>query len=84
MGSGGVKRKGRRHLPKVPDGQAGGVPLGQGPSMGPYGAMANVAAAGALARAWKDGSQTQRRLAAAIAAVLGASFVLAIIEVLFG
>ena len=72
MGSGGMKRKRRPHLPKVPvqGGTSGTVPLGQDPGVGPYGPRAQILAAGAVARALKRGTPFQRRVAGVLFAVM--------------
>lgn len=72
MGSGGMKRKRRGHLPKVPDRGAthGTVPLGQDPGVGPYGPRAQILAAGAVARALKRGTPGQRRIAGVLFAIM--------------
>jgi len=57
MGSGGMKRKRRRRLPKVSDCGAdwGTVPLGQDPPLGPWGPMGRIEAFGNIARALNAG-----------------------------
>lgn len=57
MGSGGMKRKKRRRLPKVTDSGAdwGTVPLGQDPPLGPWGPMGRIEAFGKISRALNAG-----------------------------
>jgi hypothetical protein len=85
MGSGGIKRKRRPHLPKVPEGvdQRGTVPLGQDPGVGPYGPRAQILAAGAVARALRAGTPGQRKVAFVLFAVMAISFLLAAAAALF-
>ncbi len=85
MGSSGMKRKRRPHLPKVPDSvdQRGTVPLGQDPGVGPYGPRAQILAAGAVARALRRGTPAQRRVAGVLFVVLGVPLVWAAFAVLF-
>ncbi|MGH8993666.1 MAG: hypothetical protein ACRDZ7_19310 [Acidimicrobiia bacterium] len=85
MGSSGMRRKRRPHLPKVPDGQPHGtVPLGQDPPIGPYDQRAGIVAAGAVARAWRQGSPVQRRIALALGVVMGAQLIWATFDYFAG
>jgi hypothetical protein len=57
MGSGGMKRKKRRRLPKVSNSTTewGTLPLGQDPPFGPWGPMERIEAFAKIARALKAG-----------------------------
>lgn len=84
MGSAGMKRKRRPHLPQVPDGDTRGtVPLGQDPGVGPYGPRAQIMAAGAVARALKHGTRGQRRVAGVLFVIFAIPFVWGAFAVMF-
>jgi hypothetical protein len=67
-----MKRKGRRHLPKVPEeiDITGTLPLGEDPPLGPWGPMGRIQSYGVMARAWNRGTPRQRRAAAVFLAVV--------------
>jgi hypothetical protein len=64
MGRSGMKRKGRKHLPKVRASDSappGTIPLGQDRGIGPWGAAGYIQAWGKIARAFVRGTPRQRR-----------------------
>jgi hypothetical protein len=87
MGSGGMKRKKRRRLPKVSDSGAdwGTVPLGQDPPLGPWGPMGRIEAFGKISRALNAGGPPRNPDARSLVVIaLGVSGLVGLIAWLAG
>jgi hypothetical protein len=73
MGSSGIRRKRRKHLPKVRSSEEtppGTIPLGRDPGLGPWGPMGGIQAYGKIARAFVRGTPRQQRAAGVFLLVL--------------